>query len=127
MVNARAAVAIATSALAQRPSNVSICDYYSTQLLNASNATTQHTLLTLLVNTAVIGNYTTPNKLAVPGILAQGAKYNGTAVNLLPYFDGGLESSNRGGKHGVAVNFLDDGGVAPLKENKPANGTSSNQ
>lgn len=62
----------------------------------------------------------------VPGILAPGMM-NGTEVNLLPYFDGGLASSNRGGSSGVAVNFLDDGGAAPLMMNMPANGTTSNQ
>ena len=62
----------------------------------------------------------------VPGILKAG-KVNGTDVNLLPYFDGGLASSNRGGDSGVAVNFLDDGGAVPLMLNKPANGTDSNQ
>ena len=117
----------ATGVLAQRPSTVSICDYYSNALLNASNATTQYTLLTLLVNTAVIGNYTTPNKLAVPGILAKDAKYNGTTVNLLPYFSGDLLSSNRGGTKGVGINFLDGGGATPLTKNKPAEGTDSNQ
>ena len=62
----------------------------------------------------------------VPGILAPGT-INGTEVNLLPYFDGGLASSNRGGSSGVAVNFLDDGGAVPLMMNMPANGTTSNQ
>lgn len=85
------------------------------------------TLLTLLVNTAVIGNYTKPNVgVHVPGILANGT-YNGTAVNLLPYFSGGLLSTNEGGSSGMAVNFLDDGGAAPLMINKPSNGTSSRQ
>lgn len=64
--------------------------------------------------------------IKVDGILAPGT-YNGTAVNLLPYFDGGFASSNRGGASGVAVNFLDDGGAAPLMMNMPSNGTSSNQ
>ena len=64
--------------------------------------------------------------VTVPGILAKGT-VNGTEVNLLPYFDGGLASSNRGGSSGVAVNFLDDGGAAPLMMNMPANGTTSNQ
>ena len=64
--------------------------------------------------------------IAVDGILKPG-KQNDTDVNLLPYFDGGLESSNKGGKSGEAVNFLDDGGAAPLMDSKPANGTSSNQ
>ena len=115
------------TAVAQRPSNTSICDYYTTALLKENNATNQYTLLTLVVNTAVIGNYTKPNVgVKVPGILAKGT-YNGTAVNLLPYFNGGLASTNEGGDAGVVVNFLDDGGAVPLMMNMPANGTSSNQ
>lgn len=113
-------------ALAQRPKDTSICDYYTTALLKENNATNQLTLLTLLVNTAVIGNYTKPNVgVKVDGILAPG-KYNDTDVNLVPYFNGGLASSNRGNK-ATAINFLDDGGAAPLMMNKPANGTDSNQ
>ena len=45
-----------STALAQRPSNISICDYYTTALLTNNTAKNQNTLLTLLVNTAVIGN-----------------------------------------------------------------------
>jgi hypothetical protein len=52
---------------------------------------------------------------------------NNTEVNLLPYFDGGLASTNNGGIMGVSVNFLDGGGAAPLMMNMPANDTSSNQ
>ena len=103
-------------------------------LLKNNTAENQATVLTLVVNTAVIGNYTKPTipgvtfpDVAVPGILNPNGTYNGTAVNLLPYFDGGLASSNRGGDSGVAVNFLDDGGAAPLMQNMPANGTSSAQ
>lgn len=114
------------AAVAQRPEGTSICDYYTTALLKENNATNQYTLLTLLVNTAVIGNYTKPNVgIKVDGILAPG-EFNGTKVNLVPYFNGGLASTNRGDKD-VAVNFLDDGGAAPLMMNKPANGTDSNQ
>ena len=120
-----AVLALVGAASAQRPTNTSICDYYTTALLKNNTADNQYTLLTLLVNTVVIGNYTKPNVgIAVPGILAKGT-FNGTAVNLLPYFDGGLASSNRG--HAVAENFLDDGGAVPLMMNKPSNGTSSNQ
>jgi hypothetical protein len=112
--------------VAQRPEGTSICDYYTTALLKENNATNQYTLLTLVVNTAVIGNYTEPNVgIKVDGILAPG-EFNGTEVNLMPYFNGGLASTNRGDK-AVAVNFLDDGGAAPLLLNKPANGTDSNQ
>jgi hypothetical protein len=44
------------SALAQRPANISICDYYTTALLKENTAANQKTLLTLVVNTAAIGN-----------------------------------------------------------------------
>lgn len=121
-----ALLAAVGSAVAQRPSNTSICDYYTTALLKTNNATNQMTLLTLVVNTAVIGNYSADAKNAVTGILNPGV-YNGTEINLLPYFNGGLNSTNTGGMSGASVNFLDDGGAVPLKMNKPANGTSSNQ
>jgi hypothetical protein len=44
-----------------RPSSVSICDYYTTALLTDDTPANQYLLLTLLVNTVVIGNYTQPN------------------------------------------------------------------
>lgn len=120
-------LAAATGALAQRPANVSICDYYTTALLKDNNATNQYTLLTLLVNTAVIGNYTQPNVgVSVPGILNPKGSYKGVPVNLVPYFDGGLYSTNENGKPS-AVNFLDGGGAAPLMKNMPANDKTSRQ
>ena len=45
-------------AVAQRPVNTTICDYYTTALLKNNTAANQKTLLTLVVNTAVIGNCT---------------------------------------------------------------------
>ena len=53
------AIAIAAAvglAMAQRPSNTSICDHYTTALLMNNTAANQKTLLTLIVNTAIIGN-----------------------------------------------------------------------
>ncbi|KAF3001747.1 hypothetical protein G7054_g7452 [Neopestalotiopsis clavispora] len=121
-----AAVAVG-SASAQRPSNTSICDYYTTALLKENTADNQATLLTLVVNTVVIGNYTQPNVgITVPGILAAGT-FNGTDVNLLPYFTGELASSNRGGDAGVSINFLDGGAAEPLMKNMPANDDTSMQ
>jgi hypothetical protein len=117
----------ASGALAQRPADTSICDYYTTELLKENNATNQVALLILVVNTAVIGNYSDVNVgVKVPGILAPGT-YNGTQVNLLPYFSGGLASTNDGGSAGMVQNFLDGGGAAPLMMNMAANGTGSNQ
>ena len=70
---------------------------------------------------------TMPNVgVSVPGILAPG-EVNGTSVNLLPYFDGSLASSNRGGSSGVSINFLDGGAATPLKKNMPADNKTSNQ
>jgi len=62
----------------------------------------------------------------VPGILTR-SLYNGTDVNLLPFFDGSLKSTFDGGADPVSKNFLDDGGAEPLKAGKPANGDKSNQ
>ncbi|KAJ2975640.1 hypothetical protein NUW58_g8300 [Xylaria curta] len=119
--------AMASTVNAQRPENISVCDYYTTALLKENTANNQATLLTLVVNTVAIGNYTEPNVgIKVPGILASG-QYNGADVNLLPYFTGELASTNRGGDKAVSVNFLDDGGAEPLKNNKPANSENSSQ
>ena len=111
-------------AFAQRPGNVSICDYYTTALFQENSGESQYKLLVSLVNTAVIGSYNNSHAakaadVKVPGILAPG-EFNGTKVNLLPYFNGGLKSTNRGGSAGVAVNFLDGGGATPLMDSKPA-------
>jgi hypothetical protein len=55
-IKAVAFAAAIGSAAAQRPANTSICDYYTTALLKSNTAANQKTLLTLVVNTAVIGN-----------------------------------------------------------------------
>jgi hypothetical protein len=55
-----AVLAAATAVSAQRPEDESICDYYTTALLKNNTAENQATLLTLVVNTAVIGNCTYP-------------------------------------------------------------------
>lgn len=48
--------AAVTAARAERPNDVSICDYYTKALLNENTPQNQATLLTVLVNTVVIGN-----------------------------------------------------------------------
>lgn len=118
--------ALAAVASAQRPSSVSICDYYTTAVLKQDTPANQYALLTVLVNTAVIGNYT-PCAVGggLPGILAPG-EYDGEQVNLLPYFNGCLESTNNNGMP-ASVNFLDGGGAAPLMKNLPANNVNSMQ
>jgi hypothetical protein len=62
----------------------SLCDKYTTALLKNNTAENQLTVITLVVNTALIGNYTNPAgpaKNAVTGILANGT-YMGTPVSL---------------------------------------------
>lgn len=125
----------ATGAMAQD----SICDKYTKALLKQNTGANQYTLLTLLVNTAVIGNYTGPGtkganaKLpgsmnAVPGILAPGM-VDGQQVNLLPYFNGKLMStvSDSTGM-ATSMNFLDGGGADTIIANATSAGTAgSNQ
>lgn len=109
-----------------RPSDVSICDYYTGAVLKQNTAANQYTLLTVIVNTVVIGNYSAcAVGNGLPGILAP-ANYGGEQVNLLPYFNGCLKSTNDNG-HPASVNFLDSGGAAPLMQNMPANSQNSNQ
>jgi len=50
------ALVAAVSITAQRPADTSICDYYTTALLKENTDANQLALLTLIVNTAVIGN-----------------------------------------------------------------------
>ncbi len=56
----------------QRPSNVSICDYYMIALLKNNTAENQYTLLTLLVNTAVIDAAVTMISTTVQAVLKAG-------------------------------------------------------
>ena len=120
-------VLIVPFVVAQRPTNESICDYYTTALLKNNTAENQMTILTLVVNTAVIGNYTQPNVgIMVPGILASGQMQDGVQVDLLKYFNGSLKTTNRNGV-ATSVNFLGDGGAEPLMKNMPANTNSSAQ
>lgn len=114
-----------SACIAQRPSSASICDYYTPRILGEDNAQSQLLLVTLLVNTFVIGNYTTPNTgVSVHGFAAPGI-YNGTSIALLPYFTGAYNSTNEGGSTGVRKLFLDDGGAIPLQKNMSSNGDAS--
>ncbi|OCL03818.1 hypothetical protein AOQ84DRAFT_442470 [Glonium stellatum] len=113
-------------ATAQRPSNTSICDYYTETILGENTAANQKLLMVLLLHTTVLGNYTTPNVgIAVHGIATSG-NFDGVEVNLLKYFTGEVASTNDGKTpHGVAINLLDDGGAAPLLKNMSSNGNTT--
>lgn len=128
-------IAIAASAAGSAAAQQSLCNKYTAALLKENTGANQYTLLTLLVNTAVIGNYTgkgspnadLPGSLnEVPGILAPGM-VDGSPVNLAKYFDGSLLSSNRGGQ-ASSVNFLDGGGADPIIADPTSSGKmGSNQ
>ena len=72
-----------------------ICDTYTTALFTVNNSTNQLSLITAVVNLAVLGDVT----LNVPGILAPEG-------GLAPIFAGAGATTNRGGV-AVTVNFLD--------------------
>lgn len=113
-------------ALCQRPSNISICDFYTVKRFSENNSTNQYDFVSLLTNTAIIGTYTTPSEFHVPGALAPG-DFNGTHIDLMPYFNGSMSSTNRGGKSGVSVNVLGDGGFKSVPGSRPAKTTTSDQ
>ncbi|KAL4967070.1 uncharacterized protein BDV14DRAFT_198168 [Aspergillus stella-maris] len=105
-----------------RPSATTICDFYTREIWGNNTARNQKLLMTVLVNTFVTGNYTTPNTGVTVAGIATPAVYNGTTVDLLPYFTGALNSTNLGGDHGASKPFLDNGAAAPLAANMPSNG-----
>lgn len=102
------------------PTKLSICNTYTSLILGSSNPSNQHLLMTLFVNTALVGNYTTPNTgVAVNGIMWPGA-WKGEPVDLMPWFNGDLASSNPCPDdcgQGVSVNWLDSGGPEALRRN----------
>ncbi|KXS14199.1 hypothetical protein M427DRAFT_99926 [Gonapodya prolifera JEL478] len=106
---------------AGRPANQTICDYYTQAVFGNITAENELTLLTLLVNTVVIGNYSPAanQSVLVPGILS-------SSGGLAKYFTGADKTTNRNNVP-TAVNFLDGGGAAPLLNNTPAMDTKSNQ
>merc|ERR1711964_964523 len=80
-------LALAAAITVTAQNTTSFCDKYTTALFTNNTAENQLTLLTAVVNTAVIGNYSeSKTGKAVSGILAKGT-YEGVEVDLLPYFN----------------------------------------
>ncbi|KAG8624657.1 hypothetical protein KVT40_007724 [Elsinoe batatas] len=117
-------LALAAMGSAQRPTNTSICDYYTAALFGENTGANQYALVSAVVNRAGTGNQTSTPK--VNGIATPGT-FNGQEINLGVYFTGALNSTNRGGSSGVSVNFLDGGGPDALLMGKAANSEQSNQ
>lgn len=95
------ALALLHTVTANRPENITICDYYTPLITGKANsAASQQELMLMITHTFIVGNYTQPNVgIPVAGIAAPG-KWEGHDVNLLPYFTGGYASTNLGGPHG---------------------------
>jgi hypothetical protein len=110
-------------AFAQTPS---LCDKYTTAVFTNNSEENQLKLLTAVVNTVVIGNYSaSATGQRVAGILAPGTQ-GGETINLLGYFDGTLNTSNVGGR-ASKVNFLDGGAAAPLALGQASTNVTSKQ
>ena len=99
--------------LAQRPSNASICDYYAQQYFGTNNSNTQLQLVQGIVSLAFGGAFNLSNISSnVIGILNPSA-FDGTPVDLRPWFNGSIESTNLNNQP-VGIDWLDDGGTDPL-------------
>jgi hypothetical protein len=100
--------------LAQRPSNLTICDYYALNLYGANTNTTQLKLMQSIVSLAYAGGANLPNvPTDLTGVFNPGT-FNGTPVDLQSWFNGSKESTNLNGAP-VATDWLDGGGLAPLE------------
>ncbi|KAH8805017.1 hypothetical protein F5884DRAFT_902112 [Xylogone sp. PMI_703] len=101
------------STVAQRPSNTSICDYYAERIYGINNALTQQHLVQAITCLAFAGGEGLEGAENATGILNQGS-FNGTAVNLIDFFNGVYAISNVNNQP-ASVNWLDGGGIDPLK------------
>lgn len=98
---------------AQRPSNASICDYYAITLYGANTSETQWHLMQGIVALAFGGGANLPNVSSdITGIFNPG-NYNGLNVDLQPWFNGSIDSTNLNNQP-VGVDWLDGGGIQPL-------------
>jgi hypothetical protein len=105
--------------LAQRPSNATLCDYYTIQLLGVNTTASQFTLIQNIISLAFAGGSGVPNASSeITGIFNPGTVINpntGTTipVDLLPWFNGSIDSTNVNDAP-ATVNWLDGGGKTPL-------------
>jgi hypothetical protein len=107
-----------------------LCDKYIDSILGSNTPANQRLLMTLFVNTALVGNYTTPNTgVRVNGIIWPG-HWKGEPVDLMSWFNGELASSNpypEDPGHGISVNWLDGGGPDALRQNLTSFEQGTNQ
>ena len=98
---------------AQRPSNATICDYYAISNFGANTTATQLKLMSSILALAFGGAGSLPNVNSnITGIFNQGS-YQGTPVDLQPWFNGSKDSTNLNNQP-VGINWLDGGGTGPI-------------
>ncbi|KAI1429664.1 hypothetical protein F5Y12DRAFT_329701 [Xylaria sp. FL1777] len=106
-------VAVVGTGTAQRPSTGSICDYYAIRRFGKNSSDTQFMLMQSIVALAFGGGATLSNASDdSTGILNPGL-FNGSAINLRPWFDGSKATTNLNNQ-AVGINWLDDGAQEPL-------------
>lgn len=99
--------------LAQRPSTASTCDYYAMTLYGANTTDTQFHLIESILALAFAGGANLPNVSSdITGIFNPGS-FQGTPVDLQPWFNGSKDSTNLNNQ-AVGINWLDGGAEQPL-------------
>ncbi|KAH3952149.1 hypothetical protein HBH98_068880 [Parastagonospora nodorum] len=98
---------------AQRPESASVCDYYAQQRFGTNSSESQLRFMQNVVCLAFEGGSTLPNISSdLTGILRPG-KFKGNNIDLMPYFNGSRASTNVNNA-AIGINWLDQGGPAPL-------------
>lgn len=94
--------------------NLSTCDYYAEQLYGQNNNVTQYRLIQHIVSLAFGGGDFPGSNVSsdITGILYPGS-ISGTPVDLRPWFNGTIDSTNLNNQP-VGIDWLDDGGTQPL-------------
>lgn len=101
------------SGSAQRPNSASVCDYYAQQRFGANSSEAQLKFMQNVVCLAFEGGTTLSDVSSdLTGILRPG-KFKGEDINLLSYFDGTKASTNVNNA-AIGINWMDQGGTAPL-------------
>ncbi|KAI1112674.1 hypothetical protein F5Y14DRAFT_442436 [Nemania sp. NC0429] len=117
-------------AAADRPEDVTPCDFYTQKTIGDITPANQQLLMALVLHSALLGPYSKYNTVPVDDFTGalHPRQYQGSYVDLNVYFNGALASANTGKDQGEAVNFLDDGGLPLARQSKPGNGNiHSNQ
>jgi len=105
--------AVLAQTAVSRPSNATICDWYTIQRYGANTTETQGKMMQSVVALAFAGKGDIPNiNPEITGILNPGV-FENTAVHLLPWFNGSIDSTNLNNQP-VGIDWLDGGGTAPL-------------